>query len=993
MSGIFTIASDAAFLDVLADSVLAGFPLEPEDRARSPDLSAWTILTPNRRSARALALKFAHASPSGVRLLPVIHPIGDVDEGELGLPEAFDLPEAMSEIGRDLAIISLIHRWMIDNRHLALAQILAASPQQVHVLAMSLAELVDTLEVEEISLSRLPEAYNIDLAIHRESLLGLLSVIHHELPRIMMDEELLGAREKRSRIIRLYGENLLRRPSHPVIAAGTTGSIPATRDLLKIIASLPHGAVVLPGLDLDMDRKSWAEVGPQHPQFQMKTLLGALGTERKAVQLLGPEPMPRAWLASELMRPATTTDRWADSLKGAPARLEQALEGVSILKARDRKEEASAIAVAIREMLEEPGRRLAVVTADPCLLRRIRAELARWSIPSHATVGESLAAHPAVIPFMLLLAGANGKFSARALAPLLHHPATTFGLDREAYARAAQHLDLAVLRSGLPVASLPQIAAVGRFLLQDTDNKLHSHPRMMAMGDEERSLVLNFIDLIERALLPLLEQGPCEFRHCLALLETAASAIFDAGALAEMQTAGLHDVFETLRAEGRRLPARGIAQSADTLRHFISKAKHFEEMDLVAQVVLTGPLEARLVQPDTVFIAGLNEGTWPCQPDSGPWLNRPMRDILAAPLPEAQIGQMAHDFVQSFGAPRIILSYAARDGDKPISPCRWIVRLETIAKESGVAWDAGPQTWIAYAAALAEPQAFAPAAMPAPTPPVAARPRSLSVTQVDALLADPYALYAKKILKLEPLKGVGEEPSAALRGTIYHYILGQFFKAHPQRLPLDAKTIIMAIAEARFAPLLTDGGIKDFWWPRLARVAAWLVENQSQFYGGAERLHSETGGAYALPGASFPFTLTARADLIAARKDGSATIMDFKTGATKGTDDSKQNFSAQLTLQAAMLEGGAFKDLGHRTVDDIAYVRISGGVPPGEFESKRSSRADWETHAAGLARLIEGYNDASQPYLPRTRIADEEKDGYFDHLSRYREWQLAGEPS
>jgi len=41
-----------------------------------------------------------------------------------------------------------------------------------------------------------------------------------------------------------------------VIAAGSTGSMPATAKLLATIAHLRHGAVVLPGLDTDLDAEA-----------------------------------------------------------------------------------------------------------------------------------------------------------------------------------------------------------------------------------------------------------------------------------------------------------------------------------------------------------------------------------------------------------------------------------------------------------------------------------------------------------------------------------------------------------------------------------------------------------------------------------------------------------------------------------------------------------------------------------------------------------------
>ena len=98
----------------------------------------------------------------------------------------------------------------------------------------------------------------------------------------------IDAIDRRTRAIRAQAARWREHPpATPVIAAGSTGSQPATRELLAAIAGLPQGAVVLPGLDRDMDEASWDKLDPSHPQFGLRELLAALGLRTHATSPTG----------------------------------------------------------------------------------------------------------------------------------------------------------------------------------------------------------------------------------------------------------------------------------------------------------------------------------------------------------------------------------------------------------------------------------------------------------------------------------------------------------------------------------------------------------------------------------------------------------------------------------------------------------------------------------------------------------------------------------
>src|SRR5262249_27444436 len=193
----------------------------------------------------------------------------------------------------------------------------------------------------------------------------------------------------------------------PVIAAGSAAPMPSTAALVATIARLPHGAVVLPGLDMDLDESAWELIAGKHrdgreivapavghPQFAMQALLARLRIDRADVRVLGtPAPSARDRLVSHALCPASPSQCWRDRPPDAP--VAAALSDVAVIDAGNAEEEALAIAVALREAVEGPKTRAALVTPDRALARRVVAALARWNVPVDDSGGDALSDTPA----------------------------------------------------------------------------------------------------------------------------------------------------------------------------------------------------------------------------------------------------------------------------------------------------------------------------------------------------------------------------------------------------------------------------------------------------------------------------------------------------------------------------------------------------------------------------------------------------------------------
>ena len=283
---------------------------------------------------------------------------------------------------------------------------------------------------------------------------------------------------------------------------------------------------------------------------------------------------------------------------------------------------------------------------------------------------------------------------------------------------------------------------------------------------------------------------------------------------------------------------------------------------------------------------------------------------------------------------------------------------------------------------------------PSPKPPRAARPTRLSVTDIEHWLRDPYTIYAKHVLRLARLDPVDTPPGARDRGTMIHGAVGDFTEKFAAALPADAIGELMSLGRERFVPLEDYDEAKAFWWPRFARVARWFINWERQRRAGVSAVYAEKRGELEIGSGKRKFVLSARADRIEQRPDGTFAFLDYKTGTPPSDKQVRTGLNPQLTLEAAILRHGKFKDLpSGGSVSELAYVQLRGGEPAGQMRKVELERPIDE-HADAtferLKKLVERFEDETQPYLSLVRPMWRKAYGEYDHLARVREWSATG---
>jgi ATP-dependent helicase/nuclease subunit B len=1039
---VFTIPSSVPFLPALIGALMEGQLVEGFAPAHtSLGVANATIFLPTRRACRLARDAFLDVLDVDAALLPRIVAIGDIDEDELAFADAatgagaFDalaLPPALDAMERRFLLARLVRKWA-DGMALVTGAppLIVRHPAAVLALADDLARLMDDMTTREVPWRRLDDLVPDQFDEYWQLTLQFLKIAREEWPNLLGAIGMIEPAERRDRLIAAETARLAAAASAPVIAAGSTGSMPATAKLLAAIARLPHGAVVLPGLDTELDEDAWSAIGGEvrppgtplahaaaaaagHPQFAMHALLARIGIARRDVGILAPPaPHGRETLTSEALRPAASTDRWRAHL--ADERLATAIargtESITVIAAGNAEEEALAIAVALREALTEPTGIAALVTPDRALARRVAVMLQRWNISAEDSGGDKLADTQAGVFTRLAAEAALGGLEPAALLALLKHKLARIGIDETRHRRAVAALEQAVFRGPRPRPGSSGLAGALATVRQEIaklrrgeSSEVHPGDPRAVLSDEAIAEAQALVDRLASALAPLEGLAEQPERHFGELAARHRETIAALGAGAE----GAVEAFAGADGEALAAAFDDIAEKIGR-EHFEVASGDYVELFRLAiddrvvrpnvgggRIRIYGPLEARLVGIERVVIGGLVEGVWPPDPRSDAWLSRPMRQALGLDLPERRIGLSAHDFAQLLGAQKVFLTHAMKRNGAPTVPSRFLQRLAAVAGERlwGEAVARG-ERYRALGRSLDAPKTPPrPVGQPQPRPPHSARPKSLSVTEIEHWLRDPYTIYAKHILKLPQLDPIDMPPGAAERGSIIHAAIGDFAKLYAVQLPADPCGELLRIGRAHFALLADFPEARAFWWPRFERIARWFADYEKTRRAGMAAAHVEIRGELAIATANGAFRLCGRADRIERRNDNRYAIIDFKTGAPPSGKQVRIGIAPQLTLEAAMLRHGGFPGIVSGAVAELVYVRLNGGDPPGKERvvdlDGRSPDAVAEEALSKLTALITRFEDQATPYRSLVLSMWSDRYGTYDDLARVKEWSLAG---
>ena len=1046
-SRVFTIPSGAPFLKTLVQAIFDRkiFPEWP-DFSNPFSVSDATIYLPTRRAAKVLSELIVTLNGNGTLLLPRILPLGGLDEAEDRLTversiqimaDSADLLPEIDPVHRRLILTKFVLDWAknidkavrqgTDDHPLPqnLAQGIANELKGFSVakslcdglqLADALGHLIDTLVIYGKTWSDVHALMPQDLTDEYWRISkDFLSIAADAWPKFCTISGVMDAGERHHRLILNEAERLKReQPLAPIIAAGSTGSMPSTARLLAEISTLPMGSIVLSGLDQTLDESSWQMImdakgrlrHPTHPQAQLARLLHEIGINRTDVVQLSdssPEIAARAKFLSEVMRPHESTGLWySRSERISDDAVTSALGNVSVVEAENESTEALAIAVMLRGALETPNKTAALITPDRAIAERVAHELKRWGLFIEDSAGVPLKRTSAGSLATLIMKAVALKFSPAILLALINHPHLTLGLDSETLVKGRKAIDVGVLRGPIRFEGLHGICeALERIAFQKRDRRLPQPQRRIDTDDLKaaKNILTRLIEIFK----PMESEGELNLSDIVSshakIIRLVAALPDEPDAFDRLEGAdAVGELFDSIRSESSAKIGGTIDDYLGFFEQLIASISVVGQSKPHPRIKIWGLLEARLLSADLVVLAGLDETVWPPETRTDPFINRPWREELGLPAPERRIGQTAHDFMTAMGSKEVVITRAIKRSGAPTVMSRFLQRMRAVAGESLFSpVVARGNEILSMALSLDQAVRVPLLGQPLPAPNPKLLPTRLSVTEIETLRRDPYSIYAKHVLKLDFLDPIGKVVGASERGTMFHEVFARFATEWPNEQPNEALEYLYKIAREVFAPVADGPEFKAFWWPTFQSTADWFVgwdRNRREHLAyplAVERLGALT---FQLPGGG-EFTLSGQADRIELLANENFSIIDYKTGKIPSVLQVKAGFSPQLTLEAAMLKRGAFAGLSGIRTEALLYVKL-GGKSGGDEKAIRDAKNSFdldelaEKHFVELVSLLDQHWNAGRPFSSRPHPQFLKDFAQYDHLARVREWSLTG---
>jgi len=940
MANLFSIAPVHPFNHTLAEFIL-GQGFSEQEIANS------IVLLPTRRACRDFLKAFAQTNTKQAFFCPQVLSLGDSNEDEIYF--------ATSDIVKQDIVSNLQLQFILTR---LVQQKNNSNLSEAFYLAQDLAHLISQTETALLSFDDLKNIKAANYAEHWGQILDFLKIVTHFLPEILKETGKITPALARA-------ENILNATkfySHKaqlgtkIIIAGSTGSLPPTRKLIKTLAEFENTYIILPGLDFNLSEADFNDVTPTHPQFGMKDLLDDLKAKPWQVKEITPSknsltPNSRLDLISKTMLPSSSIKTW-EGVK-LPT---DCTAGITSLTLNNVEEEALAISLIIKKSCFEK-KTVALVTPDRNLAKRVSVKLKKFGILADDSSGTPFDKTPLGRLICAVADCVTKNFSALSLVTLLNSAYITFGLERKQYLETLTKFEKFVLR---------KIHLYNG--LDDLKNKLVQ----LNLDATLQSELVSFIDKLLKALEPL--KYSSQTLKAKQWWQNLLTSLHNLGADAHLTTDNsLAELNQEINEHADLLPDLTISDFSKILPLIMNFFSVRPPMHENASVIILGQIEARLLDVDTVILGSLNDGTFPKNTVISPWMSETMRVEFGLPPSTRKIGLAAHDFTQALGKCEVFLTRALKDGGTPTNASRFILRLEALLSSASLKLE-DSQTWYNLVKHYTSVKELTPPKRAEANPPLDARQfKNFYVTKIERLLHSPYDFYAENILKLRPLDELEKLPELSDFGNFVHEGIAKYINKGG-----GSSEQLLQMIESEFTKSQIPLDIQHFWITSLKRIAQFVADD----YNSKKHLYTqhllEQVGEAKLDG----FNIAAKADRIDKLQDGSVTIIDYKTGAVPKNSDVSSGWNPQLTLEAIICEAGGFVGINHSKVSEIAYYKL-GGQSGGKITRIDLTKGDiLENTRHRIAQLLHEFCDKPTPFIARHLSEYSLKYSNYEHLAR-----------
>lgn len=950
LRGYYTAPMHVSLADALAQyiwSICADVP---------HGVASLRVLLPSARACLFMRECLRRHAPRPHSLYPRLIPLGEAEEGlgvdvlSLSMQASAEYVPVRTLSGTEATCLmtQLLAR---EAKHIfpftlpALAQLVQ--------LSQALLQLIEECVRDQVPLERLITLDLEAFAEHWQMSAKLLQLVVREWPLLLAAKH---AQTHQQHVNKTLADSAAwlaeHRPEYPVILAGSTGSVMATRQLMAVIAQLPQGAVIFPGLDKHMPEAHWRllEVEPgTHPQRPLMETLRHLRITRSQVHWLGQEnaaeacmPTMRNQVVRSVHALAECSDEWRHM---PPALLENAFSAVHAWALPDEYMEADIIAMKVREALEQPEASILLVSPDKQMHKRLRMALTRYAVTLNDTMGVYLPDIPDCVFLQLVLDALQQRCSLSSLVNLCKHPLCTGGQKAGELRMHLRQLEKKLRRT------------TEAALIENWPDYLQQHE-----PDFYNAIIVRMQPLYAQESMPAMQ-------FLRTLLEVAESlAMDDAGhCVLWREAAGryaLQSMMQITQAM-QHLPAMTLPELHASLRMFMRGYVFRPAYGAHPRVQLVTPIEARLLSADLVIVCGLQRDVWPAAIAPDPWLNRALRSNVGLMDPQFPHAQAMHDISLLLHQPRVLLTFAHKTGGSPAMPSAIWQRMMALAERAPVLrqrWADEAKQWCGWHSILYHPRKTQHITAYAASPPLQMRPTQHSPSSIELLMCAPYIYYAKYVCQLRVLESLTPDVSAMDFGQMLHSILHDYHEQCPKKLPDDytstmAEQRLYAIAELHLQRYASQT-ISQFWRPRLFVALSQFATYDTQRRMDPHMLGIEAECVYSKP-LPYGHVLSGRMDRLEHYRGGYA-ITDYKTGNAPSVKDVNTGLFPQLPLLALALQA---EKAPNATIVELCYWQAGTVQKAAQVTilAKQSDRLPvlLEQAEQGVVRLLDYYRYAA----------------------------------
>ena len=907
---IWTINHTENFLKCLAIGILE------ECDFRNDKLAEVTILLPTKRAAKLIQDIFLENLQTSAILLPNIIPFQEIGEEELINPRK--TKPSIPKISRRFLLTRLILKQMETSQSIPKLEI-------ANNLAKELEYFVDDIQTHSIKLDSIDKIVPENLASHWQNTLEFLNIIRFNWPKILDEQNLSDPIERRNKLFeQLSLKWSTKAPKGLIIAAGTTATIPATRELMKVIKNLPNGVLVLPGLDINLEERAWNCIDETHPQFSLKEFLKYINHDRCDINSWPykektKSKMIREQFISETMRPKETTELWLQIKK----QQQNISNGISIIQAENNQNEAINVAVAMRHIEQKKNLSCALITHDKQLAKNVSYLLKNWDINIENSYGVSLSETKQGIFLQLVAEVSLNNFSSISLLSLLKHQLLGCGIEKIELIKNIHEIEINHIRGKRYLTGINE-------LYERISSDLNSSKEIINWLKYFKNTISDFSLLKLNKKVPFSKLLRAHINCCEKLAKTP-----DANGLQKMWTGedgeSCSNFLKMLINNSEGMGDINCSSYQKFFSELLNEESFVGNNTSHSKLKILSPIEARLTYHDIVILGGLNEGVWPEELKTGPWLNLEMRNSLGLPKLDNKIGQSASDLCHGLGAKEVLLTRSIKENRNPSIASRWWYRIENIinisndSKKENIIDPRNIQNWSKN---LFIPDKKISCSPPEPNIPERNKPRSFSITNAGILLRNPYEFYVKNILKLVPLERIEPEDEKTTYGIILHKILEVFLthsfainNSYEQNYNNFLNTSEKIITQYAISKVQ-----KKLWFTRIKSIGEKFINHITSDSIKIDKYLIEIKGQYKFETKVGSFSIIGKADRIDLFNKNEIRIIDYKTGKVPDKWKINNGFEPQMILLALIASHDGFERIPsiYRNIKSLEYWQVHG---------------------------------------------------------------------